>query len=203
MRTYLIAAVALLSGSAATAADFTGPWIEARGGWDSVQNKVSINGVSISDSKSGIIYGAAAGLDVAVGKSVIAGVQLGGYGATTKECSEVFGLDEFCLKAGRDLEILARLGVKATGDLLIYGLAGYANGRATATYIDFENILDSLAERENFGGLRVGAGAEQAYGKVFAKAEYRYTSYSKTDLGLGFDAGFNRHQVLVGVGYRF
>lgn len=33
--------------------------------------------------------------------------------------------------------------------------------------------------------------------------EYRYTSYTKSDIGFGATAGFNRHQMLVGAGYRF
>jgi outer membrane immunogenic protein len=203
MRNYLIAAAALLSASAASAGNFTGPWVEARGGFDSVQLKVSTNGASISDSKSGFVYGGAAGFDVAIGSKAIAGVQIGGYGTTTKVCTEVNGNDRACLKAGRDLEVLARLGFKAGADTLVYGLAGYANGKISGTYVDYSDITNSGSASTTGGGLRVGAGVEQAYGKVYAKLEYRYTSYTKSDIGFGVDAGFNRHQVLVGVGYRF
>lgn len=63
--------------------------------------------------------------------------------------------------------MLARLGFKA-GDDLLYGLAGYANGRISATYVDFENILASVADSENFGGARIGVGAEQAYARHHA-----------------------------------
>lgn len=203
MRNFLIAGAALLGASAASAADFTGPWVELRGGFDSVQLKASANGASVSGSQSGFVYGGAAGFDVAIGTKAVAGLQVGGYGTTTKVCSEVYGNDQACLKAGRDLEVLARLGFKAGSDTLIYGLAGYANGQVSATYIDYDGILASGGVSGTRGGLRVGAGVEQSYGKVFAKAEYRYTSYTKSDLGFGVNAGFNRHQVLVGVGYRF
>ena len=125
MRNFLIAAAALLGASAASAADFTGPWIDLRGGFDSVQLKASGNGATASASRSGFVYGAAAGYDLALGSNAIAGVQIGGYGTTTKVCLEVDGNDETC----RDLEVLARLGFKAASDTLIYGLAGYANGR--------------------------------------------------------------------------
>lgn len=203
MRNYLIAAAALLGASAASAGDFTGPWVEARGGWDSVQLKASANGASISSSKSGVLYGAAAGFDFALGAKAIAGVQIGGYGTTAKVCTEVYGNDKACLKAGRDLEVLARLGFKAGMDTLVYGLAGYANGKISATYVDFADFTNNDSGSETGDGLRVGAGIEQAYGKVFAKLEYRYTSYAKSDIGFGVDVGFNRHQVLVGAGYRF
>ena len=203
MRKYIIAAAALLGATAASAADFTGPWIDLRGGFDSVQLKASGNGASVSASKSGFVYGAAAGYDLAVGAKAIAGVQIGGYGTTTTVCAEVYGNDEACLKAGRDLEVLARLGFKAAPDTLIYGLAGYANGRISGTYADFSNPANNGSDGSNGSGLRVGAGVEQSFGKMFAKAEYRYTSYTKSDLGFDADVGFNRHQVLVGLGYRF
>ena len=203
MRNYLIAAAALIGASAANAADFTGPWVELRGGFDSVQLKASGNGASVSASKSGFVYGAAAGYDLAIGANAIAGVQIGGYGTTTKVCAEVFGNDEACLKAGRDLEVLARLGFKAAPDTLIYGIAGYANGRISGTYVDFSNPANNESGDSNGGGLRVGAGVEQSFGKMFAKAEYRYTSYTKSDLGFDADVGFNRHQVLAGVGVHF
>jgi outer membrane immunogenic protein len=203
MRNYLITAVALISASAASASDFTGPWAELRGGFDSVQLKASANGASVSASRSGFVYGAAAGYDLAIGAKAIAGVQLGAYGTTAKVCEAVYGNDEACLKAGRDLEILARLGFKAGPDTLVYGLAGYANGRISVTYVDFGDAANNESLSDNGGGFRIGGGVEQSFGKGFAKAEYRYTSYTKSDLGFGANAGFNRHQVLVGVGYRF
>jgi outer membrane immunogenic protein len=199
----LLCAVPLLLATPAAAADFTGPWVEARGGFDSVQLKATDNGVSASGSRSGFLYGGAAGYDFSIGRKVIAGVQIGVYGTTAKACSEVYGLDEACLKAGRDLEALARLGVNVGSSTLIYGLAGYANGRATISYVDFERILPNFSSSGNEDGLRVGAGVEQAYGKTYAKLEYRYTAYRKEDLGFGANIGFNRHQVLVGAGYRF
>ena len=203
MRNFLIAAAALLGASAASAADFTGPWVDLRGGFDSVQLKVSGNGASASASRSGFVYGAAAGYDLALGTKAIAGIQIGGYGTTTKVCEEVYGNDQACLKAGRDLEVLARLGFKAAPDTLIYGLAGYANGRISGTYVDFGNAANNGSASANGDGLQIGAGVEQSFGKMFAKAEYRYTSYKKDEVGFGVNAGFNRHQVLASFGVRF
>jgi outer membrane immunogenic protein len=203
MKEYIAAAATLFISTATSAANFTGPWIEARGGFDSVELKVSAKGASVADSKGGFGYGAATGFDFALGSKAIAGVQLGAYGTSTKACSAIYGNDQACLKAGRDLEVLARLGFKAGNDTLIYGLVGYANGKISANYIDFGNSANNGSASATGGGVRVGAGFEQAFGKIFAKAEYRYTSYSKSDIGFGANAGFNRNQVLVGVGYRF
>ena len=203
MLNYLIAAAGLLGATAASAGNFTGPWVELRGGFDSVELRASANGASIAGSRSGLVYGAAAGFDVALGTKAVAGLQVGGYGTTTKVCSEVYGNDQACLKAGRDLEVLARLGFEAGARTLVYGLAGYANGQISATYVDFARSANNGSDSATGGGLRVGAGVEQSFGKVFAKAEYRYTSYTKSDLGFGANIGFNRNQVLVGAGYRF
>jgi outer membrane immunogenic protein len=204
MKSYFIAAAALVSASSASAADFTGPWVEARGGWDSVQLAISANNTSITESQSGVVYGGAAGFDVAVGKTVVVGLQGGIYGTTAKVCSAVYGNDEACLSAGRDLEALARIGFRAGDNTLVYGLAGYANGRISASYVDFDDITNSGAVSDTGDGIRIGAGVEQTYSDgLYAKVEYRYTSYTKSDIGFGVDVGFNRHQVLVGAGYRF
>jgi outer membrane immunogenic protein len=203
MQKFMIAAASLFAASSASAGEFTGPWVDARGGFDSVQLVASGNGANVSASRSGFSYGLAAGYDFATGGKAIAGLQIGGHGSTAQVCDAVFGNDEACLKAGRDFEVLARVGVKASPTLLIYGLAGYANGRISATYVDFINAANDDRASDNGGGIRVGAGIEQSFGKMFAKAEYRYTSYDKTDLGFGVDAGFNRHQVLGSIGFRF
>lgn len=203
MRNILIAAAALLGTTAVSAADFTGPWVEARGGWDSLQLKASDNSGSVSGSRSGFGYGAAAGYDFGLSATSVAGIQIGAYGTTSKVCTEVYGNDQACLKAGRDLEVLARLGLRAGDASLIYGLAGYANGKISATYVDYDNAANNMTGSATGGGIRVGAGIEHSFGKTYAKAEYRYTSYTKSDIGSGVDAGFNRHQLLFGLGYRF
>jgi len=193
----------LVGASSASAAEFTGPWVELRGGFDSVQLKASADGANVSASRSGITYGAAAGHDFAIGSNGVVGLQIGGYGTNTKVSEEIFGNDEACLKVGRDLEVLARLGFKASPTTLVYGLAGYASGRISATYVDLRNSANNYQASENGGGIRVGAGVEHSFGKMFAKAEYRYTSYDKSDLAFDVSAGFNRHQVLAGLGFRF
>ncbi len=204
MKNLILAATALASAASAQASDFQGAWIDVRGGWDSLQLALSGDGFRLSESRSGFLYGGAGGYDFAIGKSVIAGIQIGGYGSTARACNEVYGLDEACLKAGRDLEVLAKLGGKVAERTLVYGLAGYANGAITYTYEDFEGLLESERASESGGGFRIGAGLEQALtDSGFVKLEYRYTSYAKTDVGFGTDVGFNRHQILLGAGIRF
>jgi len=207
MKHMIVAAAALATAASAGASDFQGAWLDVRGGWDRAQLVVSVDDFNISDSQSGFVYGGAGGYDFAIGSKIIAGIQIGAYGSTTRQCLEVYGLDEGCVKAGRDLEVLAKLGARVSDRTLLYGLAGYANGVAAYTYEDFEGILADERESESEHGFRIGVGVEQAVTEGgFLKLEYRYTSYARTDFDIvdfDVDAGFNRHQILLGAGLRF
>ncbi len=203
MKSTIFILAAVLGASSASAGDFTGPWIEGRLGYDNVQLTATANGATAANAEGGFLYGAAAGYDFAIGSKLILGAQIGGHGTTARYCETVSASEQFCLKAGRDLEALARLGVKASDDFLVYALAGYANSRLSLTYVDTASFADSFSIGSNGGGVRFGAGVEQSYGKGFAKFEYRYTSYGKSDDGVVTDIGLNRHQLLVAVGYRF
>ncbi len=67
--------------------------------------------------------------------------------------------------------------------------------------------------RENFelDGWRLGAGIEQAIGtNSYAKLEYRYSNYLNANFEYSngaitedFDIDTDRHQIAVGVGFRF
>lgn len=81
-----------------------------------------------------------------------------------------------------DLGVGARLGVVPSKDVLIYGRVGYAN----------------LNQRQapTLEGVSVGGGIEaNVVGPFYAKAEYRYTDFSNTNVG--------RHGAFVGAGLRF
>lgn len=172
----LLFAVALGAVAApASAADFAGPRIELRAGWD----RAGIDG----ETEDGIVYGGGLGYDVAVGESMTLGVEAGVDFATT---DVAVGGGELQVK--RDLEAGLRLGVKLGEQTLLYAKAGYTNARVTAQAFGF-SLSDEL------DGLRVGAGAEYAYGeRGFAKVEYRYSNY---------ESGFERSQLLFAIGARF
>ena len=175
--------------TAAGAADFTGPYFEARGGLDNA--KTVVDGYS-SSSKSGFAYGGAIGYDLSAGNNVIVGGLAGFNGSTVKDCDS-----GVCLKAGRDIEALVRLGYAASSSILVYALGGYANGRATL------DIPSYGSYSQDYSGFRVGGGIEQDFNAhAFLKIEYRYTSYGKQNIE-GYETSFRRHQVLAALGYRF
>jgi len=178
MRISILAAFALSSAIAAPAfaqeKTFEGPHIEAIGGWDNVDRG--------GDSKSGFVFGGAAGYDLQRGK-VVFGVDAEITGSTTRET-----IDGARVKAGRDLYAGARLGYAVTPETLLYVKGGYSNARVTA---ESGNVRAS----DNLDGFRVGAGVERNFMRnIYGKVEYRYSNYTQD---------FQRHQVLAGVGVRF
>lgn len=160
---------------AAAAADFAGPRIELRAGWD----RAGIDG----ETEDGVVYGGGIGYDVALSDTATLGVEAGVDFATT---DVAVGGGELQVK--RDIEAGVRLGFKVGEQALLYAKAGYTNARVTAEAFGF-SLSDEL------DGVRVGVGGEYAYGeRGFAKVEYRYSNY---------ESGFERSQLLLAIGTRF
>jgi len=206
----LVGSVVLLA-SPATAANFTGPRIEARGGWDRTTIDLSyddgVDSISGSDHKDGFNVGAELGYDALIGSNVVAGVYAGAEYASTKSCSEVFGNDELCLKLGRNFTVGGRLGAKVSPMAMIYVKGGYSNGQLKATYTDLADPTLNDSEHSNRGGMHFGAGAEIAVGSFTnVRAEYvrtEYNGYHNADSDIDAKLDGHRDQALVGFGLRF
>ena len=193
---------------------FTGPRAEVLVGYD-----ISKAGSTIDDdvnedndqSIDGVNYGIGLGYDFNAG-----GVVLGLEGELTDSTADVefdgadgefFGLGN--VNAGRDLYVGARAGVLANPDLLLYVKGGYTNARYNVNS-SFDG--DEYRAKIDTDGFRLGAGAEYALNtNTYAKLEYRYSNYSEAeldfegdtpDVDLG-DIDVDRHQVMLGFGYRF
>ena len=169
-------------------APFTGPRVEGLVGYDKVKGA--------GDSRDGIAYGIAAGYDFQLGGAV-AGIEAEYLDSNTDGCDGGFVVtgDSICATAKRDLYAGARVGVAVTPSTLLYAKAGYTNARVGLTYTNPANSAQNFALRDNLDGVRVGAGVEQKLGtNLYVKGEYRYSNY---------EGGFERHQVLGGVGFRF
>jgi outer membrane immunogenic protein len=179
------AAAPALAQDASGRAPFTGPRVEGLVGWDRVQN----NG-----HKDGVAYGVGAGYDFQAGKALI-GIEGEAADSTAKLCagSRTAVDPRVCAKAGRDLYVGGRIGTVVGGRTLLYAKGGYTNAQAKLTSND--GTTQTTLGKSNLDGYRVGAGAEYAIGaNSFVKTEYRYSNY---------EAGFDRHQVVAGFGFRF
>jgi outer membrane immunogenic protein len=195
MKHLLIATAALGFATSAHAADFTGPRVEVRTGWD----RVSIDGLrsanpataNVDTHEDGIAYGLALGYDHALSDRAIVGVEAG-IDLSDNEFSGTAGSVRYDVDAKRDIELAARLGTKLTDSILLYGKVGYSNARVKTR---LTSGATTITDNSNADGVRVGGGVEVALNdRIYAKAEYRYTDY---------EAGVSRNQVLTGIGFRF
>jgi outer membrane immunogenic protein len=193
MRKYVFAA--LLAGTVAApamaqdASPFTGPRVEGIVGYD----RAAVPG----EDSDGVTYGAGIGYDFQVG-NMVAGLEAEITDSTVDECTQDFTIvgDELCAQVGRDIYAGGRIGSVVGGSTLLYAKAGYTNARLATDYEDGTAATTSDFELgENLDGVRLGVGAEHAIGpNSFVKAEYRYSNYEQD---------FEKHQGVVGIGFRF
>ena len=160
-----------------------------------VQVQTGLDSVSVAgDSDEGIAYGIAAGYDFPIGEKMFIGIEGSVDDSSTKECwTTVFAVgDELCVKTGRDLAAVVRLGANLSESSQLYVLGGYTNARIKFTYDDGA-FSDSYGE--NGDGFRLGAGFKHNFGQnFFGKLEYRYSNY---------EGDVSRHNGLVAVGVNF
>lgn len=204
----LLFACTALFAAPASAANFAGPRLELRGGWD----KTTLNGtfddgvdrISAHGSKSGFNIGAEVGYDALISPTIIAGAYAGIEGATTKRCFSVIGNDQGCLKLGRNFTAGARLGSKVGSKGMFYVKGGYSNGQLRATYHNADDPTLDFSDHTNRGGYHLGLGGELAVGQHgYVRAEYVHTNYNgqnytSPDFRLSVDA--HRDQLLLGFG---
>lgn len=151
----------------------------------------------LDNSVTGMRAGGAVGYDIAIGKRVTLGVE-GGIGWMVAGNAKVGPFppgdpNTYKYSAGRDIDVSGRLGYALSPKTLIYGKAGWASQSYRV-----ETTNGQSGDRKS-DGLRLGAGLEQKLtSNVYAKAEYRYTSYS--EIG---NHNKDRHQLLTGIGVRF
>ena len=186
MRSYLVAFASFAAIAIATPAAAEGFRAEIHGGWD----HSSSDGVD----DDGVVYGVGLGYDLNVGQQAFVGVDFSLDDSSMKECAAgvlVTG-DELCVKAGRDLAAGVRAGVNLSERSKLYALAAYTNARVKVSYTD---ATGSESDAANLDGFRLGAGFEHLLtDTVYGKVEYRYSNY---------EADFERHQLLFGVGVNF
>ncbi|WP_347303621.1 outer membrane beta-barrel protein [Croceibacterium sp. TMG7-5b_MA50] len=192
---------------------FTGPRVEALVGYDINKPGSSQdidNADDLDQSFEGASYGVGIGYDFAAGGALIGveGEYMGSSAETDYDTGafETFGVSN--VEAGDDLYLGLRAGILASPRALVYVKGGYTN----ASY----NVLTSNGTANtdtdiDLDGWRVGAGAEYALSNnLFVKGEYRYSNYEEGEVegpnggeSDRFDIDMDRHQVMLGLGYRF
>lgn len=207
MRTMFILAACTMIGLATSSAQAqsTGLRVEATTGYDVLTSSDIYEGADdvVPDTLRGLRIGIAAGYDMALAPRVTIGVEAGLGTTVSGAVTSRYDGNTLSLDAGRDIDLSARIGVALLPGTLVFAKAGYANSRSTA---DLRELVGSDVDVTEYGsngsGIRLGGGIEQALGgRLYAKAEYRWTRYGDDDIQ--YQSSTRRHQVLLGVGMRF
>ena len=191
MRKYILAALA--AGSFATPA--LAQDVQPLGGFR-LEGLVGYETTDVEDENSdGLTYGVGVGYDVQAGSSVF-GIEAEAAKSGLDECVggvEIAG-DQLCVEGGRDLYVGGRFGAAIGGNSLLYAKAGYTNARFRAEYRATPTGT-LVTTSDDLDGVRVGGGVQFGLGpNMYAKAEYRYSNYQD---------GFDKHQAVGGLGFRF
>lgn len=196
-------------------APFTGPRIEGIVGYDHLRSGSSVdidNTRDLKQSLDGVTYGVGVGFDVPLGERLRAGAEAELSDSSAKwdnnnSQPNVFNLGR--VTADRDIYVGARLGYVTSPRTMVYLKGGYTNARFG---LQGTNGTVSQDQRLDTDGYRIGAGAEyQLSDNAYVKAEYRYSNYSKGEFDFNgstpdssrFNIDTDRHQVVVGAGFRF
>jgi outer membrane immunogenic protein len=165
----------------------TGLRVEAIAGYEEASFDSVRNG-------SGLLYGVGIGYDIAAGRFRF-GLEAEASDSTARDCT-VFGGNEVCSRAGRDLYAGARVGGMISDNVLLYGKVGYTNFRHSTRFTP-PGATAPLVLHPEPDGLRLGAGTEIGIGsRTFVKAEYRFSNYEASQ-------SYDKHQGVVGFGLRF
>ena len=222
MRSFVLAAASLAALTASPALaqsapsdpdtpEFNGPRAGILLGYDRVQpGQIANSNIDDSNSADGLTYGGDVGYDVQSGRWVFGaeGEVTGSTSKVTNNPSAAGALGYGRVKAGRDLYAGARVGYAVAPRTLIYAKGGYTNQRLDLVASDGTT---QTGQHYNLDGWRAGAGLEQKLGRnTYAKIEYRYSNYGNARLEYpsggntnNFSVDTDRHQAVVGLGFRF
>lgn len=193
------AAVAALSIAGAAHAQssstpFDGPSVGIQGGWEQtdVRNPTTDLGVApIQRNHSTGVAGGFVGYDKQVAPKIV----IGGQAELNLPIDAAFDRNGVQIDPKRSIDLSVRAGYLVTPATLVYVRGGYANERV-GTSIAANGV--TLSRSEDRDGWLVGGGVERMLtDKISTRLEYRYSDFSNGD------GKFDRHQVLLGVAYRF
>jgi len=177
------AAVALAVSTPAFAADFTGPRVEARIGWETPT--VSGDG-DVYKLGSAVSYGGEIGYDLKAGRNLIVGAYGSFEKSSVKECDS-----GYCLGVDYNWQAGGRVGL-GFGRAQGYVKLGYSSLKLNAN-------VDTLSGSETKGGVGGGIGVDVNAGKhLYWGVEANYSDFGQIE-----GINFQRRQVAAKVGVRF
>jgi outer membrane immunogenic protein len=180
------AALAVLASTPAFAQSFQGPYVGVQAG--------GTHDIAINDKKDAFTGGVFAGYDYQLTPKIVVGAE-GGFSVGASDRIGPSGLDQATIDPDYSFDLSARAGYVVGEKNLLYVRGGYANTRANVSRVIGNT---SFSDKNSYDGWFVGGGVERKLlDNVSSRIEYRFNDFGSD----GHD--FQRHQVLLGVAYRF
>lgn len=176
---------------APAAADWSGAYLGAYGGYGWNKHKTDDSGNINADGFQGGAYG---GYNFQNGQFVYGGEADLGYSGGDDTRNGIKA------KQGVEGSVRARAGI-ALDPVLLYGTGGLAVANSKLS-------SDTGSDSNTRIGWTVGAGAEAKFTQnIVGRLEYRYSDYGKKDFDLGglddVSSKLTTNEIRVGVGYKF
>ncbi|WP_206243742.1 outer membrane protein [Novosphingobium terrae] len=186
----LTLAVAPTAHAQSTDHGWTGPFVGIQGGWEenSVRNpNNAITMTPLTQSSDTGTVGVFTGYDKEVAPRIVVGAQA----ELNFPIDSRFGNGFAEINPKRSVDLSLRAGYLVQPKTLVYVRGGYSNGL-------YGSDVGAIHTSTDRNGWLLGGGVERKLtDKVSARVEYRYTDLSEGN------GKFDRHQVLLGVAYRF
>lgn len=213
MKHYILGLASLMVAGTASAQEFPGFRIEGNIGWDHVgatlayeDSEFPEDNFKESGDTDGMLLGGTIGYDLPVGP-VYLGVEGSFDIPINNRCEEVYGFDEACFKPRSNLAVGGRIGVPLSKRALLYAGAAFVSGEAEISYKDELDPSYDFSLKDRRDGIRFSGGAEvRLVDNWFTKVEYRYSDYDDYEYAIDSESlslGFDRHQIVTGIGVRY
>ena len=177
---------------------FSGPFVGVQAGYERTElGTVSgtLGNLPVGRLNDTVTGGIFAGFDHKLSPRVVLGAEAGINLTDSDDLGTTIGGNRIGIDPERSMDLSARLGYLVDDRTLLYARGGYTNVRAETT---ISTAAAVRSDSSNLDGWLVGGGIERSLSdSISTRLEYRYSDLS------AHDGKFDRHQVLLGVAYRF
>lgn len=201
MKKLILSSALLATAGVATVAGaepFNGPFVGVQAGWEQADvgtASTPLGDLAIGRSNDTVTGGIFAGYDYKLSPRIVAGIEAGINLTDSDDLVRTAGGTTVSIDPERSIDLSARLGYLVADTTLVYLRGGYSNVRAETALAD---AAGTRFDKANLDGWLVGGGVERALSdSLSTRLEYRYSDLSEGD------GKFDRHQLLLGVAYRF
>jgi outer membrane immunogenic protein len=194
---FFLGAVFTAASPVAAQVPFAGPFAGIQAGWgrhDIGTIRTRIGDFDARRDRDSFVGGVFTGYDLQIAPWLVTGVEFGASFSEGGEVRQSARGQTYRIDVKRSLDATVRVGVPITSSTLVYARGGYSNARIGVRQTGPDSVRrDSV----NLDGWLAGGGFERRlFSNVSSRLEYRYARF-------GDSSDYHRHDVLLGVAYRF